>query len=134
MSAAVTVLVPARGDAAFLAVALASLRLQTLAEWQAVVVAVGEAARAAAQTAIGGDSRMRIVDVGEATELEALARTARDVRSEFACVLDGDDALEPDALAQLHAMLAAHPAAGMAYGRHVLVDAGGRMLGPGPLC
>ena len=49
-------------------------------------------------------------------------------------VLGGDDLLEPDALATLLAVLREWPDAGMAYGRHVLVDAGGRVLGPGPLC
>ena len=48
--------------------------------------------------------------------------------------LDGDDALEPTAFAALMDALAEHPAAGMAYSRHVLIDANGGVLGPGPLC
>ena len=54
--------------------------------------------------------------------------------SEFLCVLDGDDALEPTAFAALLGALSADDTAGMAYSRHVLIDANDRVLGPGPLC
>ena len=134
MTPAITVLVPARGTAGFLPIALASLRLQSFADWQALVVPVGDAAREMAREAIDGDPRMRVAGDAGLPELEALAQAAESVGSEFLCVLDGDDALEHGALALLHAELLAHPEAGLAYSRHVLVDTGGRALGPGPLC
>ena len=68
------------------------------------------------------------------TEADALAHAAASIDTEFVCVLDGDDVLEPGAFATLLDALRADPAAGMAYSRHVLVDANDRMLGPGPLC
>jgi hypothetical protein len=68
------------------------------------------------------------------TEADALAQAASTADTGFLCVLDGNDALEPGAFAALLDALAAEPAAGMAYSRHVLVDANNRVLGPGPLC
>lgn len=133
MSAAITVLVPVRGQAAFLGSALGSLRAQGFDRWQALLLASGDSARDRAMQLAAGDARMRVVDAG-ASELHALAHTGDAVETEFLCVLDGDDMLDVGALASLHAALAAAPDAGMAYSRHVLADAAGRVLGPGPLC
>lgn len=135
MSAATTcVLVPVRGEAAFLAPALASLRAQAHPDWRALLVATGDAANATAAREAATDARMQAVDAGDGSEIEALAQAAAGIDDGFLCVLDGDDLLDPRALALLHAALAAQPGAGMAYSRHVLVDTGGRVLGPGPLC
>lgn len=133
MSAAITVLVPVRGGAAFLGAALDSLCAQTLGDWRAVLCPVGDAASAAASKLAWGDARFRVA-APQASDIDALASAAAAVDTECLCVLDGDDALEPRALALLHAALAGAPDAGMAYSRHRLVDAGGRVLGPGPLC
>ncbi len=133
MSAAVTVLVPVRGEAAFLGTALDSLRAQAFSDWRAVLCPVGEATAAEALRHAGKDPRL-CVAAPVAGDVEALARAASVVETPTLCVLDGDDALHPQALAQLHAALAAQPAAGMAYSRQVLVDADGKALGSGPLC
>lgn len=133
MSTATTVLVPARGEATFLASALGSLRAQGFDRWQALLLASGDAARDRSMQLAAGDARMRVLDAG-ALEPQALAIAADAVDTPFLCVLDGDDMLDAGALASLHAALAASPDAGMAYSRHVLADAAGRVLGPGPLC
>ena len=133
MSAAITVLVPVRGQGAFLASALGSLRAQGFDRWQALLLASGDNACDRAMQLAAGDARTRVVDAG-ALELQALAIAADAVDTPFLCVLDGDDMLDAGALASLHAALAAAPDAGMAYSRHVLADATGRILGPGPLC
>ncbi len=67
-------------------------------------------------------------------EADALAHAANASDAEFICVLDGDDVLEPTAFAALLEALRADMAVGLAYSRHVLIDAGGHVLGPGPLC
>ena len=133
MTVPVSVLLPLRSDAPFLAQALTSLRAQTFAEWRCVLCPVGGAAAALAASVAAAEARCEVAPAG-VTEAAALALGAHAVDSEFLCVLDPSDALAPTALAQLHAALAARPDVGMAYSRHVLMDASGRVLGPGPLC
>ena len=127
-------LVPVRGDAPFLAAALHSLRAQTFIDWQATLCPLDANARDIAMRAIDGDARMQIADTSDMAEASALAHAADTNACELLCVLDGDDTLEPTAFAALMDALAEHPAAGMAYSRHVLIDANGGVLGPGPLC
>lgn len=131
---AITVLVPIRSDAAFLPAALDSLRAQSMAQWCALLCPISEAARAAASRQAASDPRMHIAGTQALAESDVLANAAATFESEFLCVLDGNDLLEPAALATLLQALRTDPAAGMAYSRHVLIDANGGTLGPGPLC
>lgn len=131
---AITVIVPIRGDAPFLPAALDSLRAQSTDDWTALLCPIGEAAHAAACTQAASDPRMYIADTQALGEADALAHVAANVSSEFLGVLDGDDLLEPTALATLLNVLRNDPEAGMAYSRHVLADVNGAVLGPGPLC
>ena len=129
----VSILIPVRGAATFLPDALASLRAQAAVAWEGILVGI-DTDPAALQAAAASDPRLRVLAHAAATEAEALHAAALQAHGEVLGVLDGDDLLEPDALATLLAVLREWPDAGMAYGRHVLVDAGGRVLGPGPLC
>ena len=131
MSAApmISILLPVRGEAAFLAQAIDSLRAQSFTDWEALVCAVDGARLPAFD-----DPRLRVVDTGATTDAAALALASGDARGAFLCVVDGDDQLEPQAFAALLAAFDAQPAAGMAYSRHVLIDAGGNVIAPGPLC
>lgn len=130
----ITVLVPIRSDAAFLQAALDSLRAQSMDDWTALLCPLGDAAQAAASTQAAADPHMHIAGTQALAESDVLAHAAASVESEFLCVLDGDDLLESTALALLLDALQSNPAAGMAYSRHVLIDANGGALGPGPLC
>ena len=132
MSAAITVLVPVRGAGIYLQAALDTLHAQGFRDWQAWLCPRDDGVQAALAHA-GDDPRIRVA-APAASDAAAIALAAAGVDTLFLCVLDGDDALEPTALAELFALLQAHPDAGMAYSRHVLVDAQGRMLAPGPLC
>lgn len=134
MTATIGVLVPVRGDAAFLGAALDSLRSQTVVDWVALLCPIGDAAAVVVAHHAGEDPRMRVAATQRLAEGEALAEAAASIETEFLCVLDGDDMLEPTAFAMLLEALRGDPSAGMAYSRHVLVDANGRVLGPGPLC
>jgi hypothetical protein len=129
MSASICVLVPVHGEAKFLGNALASLCAQTFTDWQAVVCPIG----AAHCSPMHSDSRIQQA-APQASMEAALAHASAHCSSPYLCVLEGDDALDARALAQLHACLHAQPDAGMAYSQHVLLDASGRVLGPGPLC
>ena len=128
------VLVPVRGDARLLAVALDSLRAQSFAEWQATLCPLDDAAHAVALASIAAEPRLQVATTVGMSEADALAQAASASTAAFICVLDGDDALEPGAFSALLDALATDPAIGMAYSRHVLVDANNRVLGPGPLC
>ena len=128
------VLVPVRGDARFLGTALDSLRTQAFTDWQAALCPLDDAAHAIAMSSIAVDPRLQVAATVGMTEADALAHAASTSKAGFLCVLDGDDALEPGAFGPLLDALAADPAAGMAYSRHVLVDVNNRVLGPGPLC
>ena len=128
------VLLPVRGDARFLATALESLRAQAFTDWQAMLCPLDAAAHAAAVASIANDPRLQVAETVGMTEADALAHAASASSAGFVCVLDGDDALEPGAFGPLLDALATEPAIGMAYSRHVLIDANNRVLGPGPLC
>lgn len=128
------VVVPVRGDAAFLAAALDSLRAQAFPDWRATLCPLCDDAHAAATRALVGDARLHVAATAGMREADALAMAADAGDAAFVCVLDGDDALEPGAFGALLQALAQHPEAGMAYSRHVLVDANDRVLAPGPLC
>ncbi|HSD17290.1 MAG TPA: hypothetical protein VLC71_08550 [Thermomonas sp.] len=128
------VLVPARGDARFLATALDSLRAQAFTAWQATLCPLDAAANAVAVECAGADQRLQVAGTVGMAEADALALAASTSSAAFLCVLDGDDALAPGAFGTLLDALATDPAIGMAYSRHVLVDANSRVLGPGPLC
>ena len=129
----VSILIPVRGAAAFFADALASLRAQAAVAWEGILVGI-DTDPAALQAAAAADPRLRVLAHAAATEAEALHAAALQARSEVLGVLDGDDLLEPDALTALRDALLAAPDAGMAYGRHTLIDAAGKPLGAGPLC
>lgn len=129
MSAAIHVLVPVRGEARFLDTALASLQAQTFTDWQALLCPVG----AVRVSGVHADARIRMA-AAQARDADALQHAAASASTPYMCVLDGDDALDRQALARLHASLQDNPDAGMAYSRHVLIDAQGHVLGPGPLC
>jgi glycosyltransferase involved in cell wall biosynthesis len=130
----ITVLLPIHGGATFLPEALDSLRAQSMQDWLALLCPVGAAAHAAASIQARTDPRVSIADTQGLDEADTLANAAGVLETPCLCVLDADDVLEPTALATLLEALRADPAAGMAYSRHVLVDANGRTLGPGPLC
>lgn len=133
MNAAVAVLMPVRGAAPFLAAALHSLRAQTLHDWVCLLCPLDAQAEAAVTAQLGQDTRI-VRGLGCADEAEALAQNAATITAPLLCVLDGNDVLHPQALTLLSAALLEHPAAGVSYSRHVLIDANGRVLGPGPLC
>ena len=64
MIASITVLVPVRGQATFLADAIASLRAQTCTDWQALLLTCDDATLHAANTHIDGDVRMQVMQAG----------------------------------------------------------------------
>ncbi|HEX8199412.1 MAG TPA: glycosyltransferase family 2 protein, partial [Isosphaeraceae bacterium] len=113
----VSVLMPTFEQAAFVPRALDSLRAQTLAEWELIVV--DDASKDGTRDAIApflADTRIRYYLNGRNRGLgvalnQALARA----RADYVAYLPSDDVYHADHLATLIAVLDAHPAAVLAY-------------------
>jgi glycosyltransferase involved in cell wall biosynthesis len=111
-----------RSPAAYFTEAIASVRAQSMPDWELVIVldaATPECAEIARQAAFEDPSR--IIVVGETGTAPRGASAARNLgiaiaRAGQLAFLDADDMFEPDALRVRSAMLAAHPGAGMVYG------------------
>ncbi|GAB1378599.1 glycosyltransferase family 2 protein [Pararhodobacter aggregans] len=103
----ITVIVAVHEVAAEVAQAIASLRAQTLADFEALVVDDGStdgSGRIAAE-AFAGDARFRLL-VQPNRGLSAARNAGLDqARGVFVSFLDGDDALAPDFLRSLHAAM-----------------------------
>src|SRR3954468_22011370 len=128
----VSVIVPAHDAEATLGETLASLRAQTLADLEAIVVddASADGTRALAAEAAAGDARLRLLAL-PANLGAAAARNAglREARGRWVLCLAADARIDPDPLAGLVAAAEADPDADGAFGgyRHATDD--GRLGG-----
>ena len=131
----VSVVVPTRNRARLLPRALHSVRAQTFADLEIVVVDAHSGDDTPAVLTAFGDDRLRTVALprhgGQSAALNTgIARA----RADYLAFLDDDDEWLPDKLARQVARLDAAPAAvGLVYGWHDRVDRdGGRRSGPRP--
>jgi len=125
---AVSVCVPARNHAAFIAEAVAG----ALREDVDLEVLVGDDASCdgtGAAAAAAGDARVRVLrsdlPSGVAATRDRLRAAAR---GHYLAWLDADDVYEPGGLARQVARLDAEPRVGLVHGRAGLIDAAGRPL------
>jgi glycosyltransferase involved in cell wall biosynthesis len=97
----VSVLLPARDEAPYLAESLASLSAQTFEDFEAIVVddgsTDGSAGIAEAHAAV--DRRFRVVRQAPAGLVAALERARTGARGEYVARMDGDDVALPERLA-----------------------------------
>ena len=106
------VIVPAYGVAHLLGEALASLQAQTLTAWECVVIDDGAPDDVAAAVApYLSDPRIRFVATANHGVSAARNRAIAESTAPYIALLDGDDLLRPDYLAQTVAVLDADPAA-----------------------
>ncbi|MGN6473725.1 MAG: glycosyltransferase family 2 protein, partial [Mycobacteriales bacterium] len=130
---AVTVVIPTRNRSALLTRAVASVRNQTLTDWQLILV--DDASTDDTWEWISAQDDPRIVGhrITEWSERSA-ARNAGLARVEapYVLFLDDDDELRADALAVLSAALDDTPAASVAVGSVHFVDPSGRGTPPMP--
>lgn len=107
----VSIVLPFHNAAATLPACLASLRAQSLGDWELLAIDDGstdggaEIARAAGRA----DPRIRLVQPGRVGIVEALRLGCADARAPFLARMDADDTARPDRLAAQLALLAAHP-------------------------
>jgi hypothetical protein len=107
------VIVPAYGVADFLGEALSSVRAQSFADWEVVVVDDGDTSRAASAFApFRRDPRMRLLQTDNAGLPAARNRAVAAARADVIALLDGDDLYEPDYLARMLQALEEDPALG----------------------
>jgi|CXWL01.1.fsa_nt_gi hypothetical protein len=123
---AVSVLVPAFNDAAYLEAALASISRQSFASFEVIVAddASGDETAALAAAWAARDARFRLVrnDVNLGMT-ENWNRALREAQAPLVFKLDADDALELEALARLEAAFATTPGLRFAACRAVECDA-----------
>ncbi|EKS67488.1 MULTISPECIES: glycosyltransferase family 2 protein [Caballeronia] len=98
----VTVVMPAFNAQAFIGEAIASIRAQTLEDWELIVVDDGSIDQtfAVAQQAAGDDSRVRLIRFGRNEGISAASNAGFDAaRGEFIARIDSDDRALPTRLA-----------------------------------
>ncbi len=129
---AVSVIMPARNAAAFVAEAIASIRAQTFRDWEAIIVDDGSTDGTAAilEELARQDPRLVCIRLDAATggTGAAAARNAalRRARGRYIAFLDADDLWYPQKLARQMALFRA--GAGMVYASYRRIDAKGRHL------
>jgi teichuronic acid biosynthesis glycosyltransferase TuaG len=130
MKPLVSVIMPCLNGRAFLAQAIESVRAQTLADWELLIIDDGSADGSQGLAAEYAARDARIVPLATAGRCGAAAARnlgLRAARGRFVAFLDCDDWWSPAKLrTQLDAMLAAHAA--FCAGTYVVCDAGGRPI------
>jgi len=104
---AVSILMPVRNEERYLCQAIASIRRQTMVNWELVAVDDGstDATAAILDAATADDSRIRVLRNPERGLVAALNHGLRDCRAPLVARMDGDDISHPGRLAnQLRVM------------------------------
>ncbi|MBE2212560.1 MAG: glycosyltransferase [Opitutaceae bacterium] len=116
MTPHLSVVMPVWNAAETVAAAVASVRAQTLAPWELIVVDDGsdDATADAVEQASVGDARIRLLRRGHAGIVAALSAGLSDARAPLIARMDADDVMHPDRLAAQIALLDARPEVGVA--------------------
>ena len=127
MAPPVTILLPVRDGAAFLAAAVRSIQAQTLAEFE--LLAVDDGSTDATQAILTGfaaeDPRVRVLRQPAMGLVAALNRGLAEARAPLVARMDADDLARPDRLARQVAALHATPAAALVGSAFQVIDADG---------
>lgn len=111
----VSVLMAVRDGGSYLSEALASIRAQSLREWELVAVDDGSTDGTAAELAdaAGSDARIRVFRQERLGLVAALNRAATEARAEYFARMDADDRAHPERLERQVAFLEKHPEVGV---------------------
>ena len=126
--AEVSVVIAAYNQASWLAQAIDSVRAQTFADWELVIVDDGSTDDTPAVVARAEDARIVYVRQARAERAAARNRGIAASTGRLVAFLDADDLWRPEKLARQVAALAADPAAGLCYTIARFIDAAGRPL------
>jgi glycosyltransferase involved in cell wall biosynthesis len=127
----VSVVLPVRDGAEFLAVAAESILGQTLSNLELLIIDDGsqDATPAMLDRLAASDQRIRVLRQAPLGVTAALNRGLGEAKATFVARMDADDIAAPERLARQHAALNAHPnAAAIGSGCRV-IDRDGRLLG-----
>ena len=102
---------PVRNEAATLEECLASIRAQTLADWELVAVDDGsdDATPALLRAAAEADARVRVLSPGRVGLVAALNLGVQAARADLMARMDADDRMHPERLRAQHDFLGEHP-------------------------
>lgn len=113
---AVSIVLPFRDEAAYLPGCLASIRAQTLDDWELLAVDDGsmDASAALVRAAAEEDERIRLLQPGRVGLVAALNRGIAEARAPLVARMDADDVMDADRLRAQAAWMDAHPEIGLA--------------------
>src|SRR6267378_216396 len=131
LTPAIAAVIPAYNASRFINEAIDSVRAQTIAQWECVIVDDGSTDDTPSRLAAYRDSRIRSVRQDNSGECAARARGISLTRAPKIVFLDADDRLYPDTLARYVSFLDNHSAVGVAYGERTLINEEGRRVGFG---
>jgi glycosyltransferase involved in cell wall biosynthesis len=117
-----SVVIPAYNAAETLAEAVDSVLAQTLQDFEIIVVDDGSSDDTAAVAASFEDQRVRLYSQPNAGPSAARNRGIAHATGEYVSLLDSDDLLLPDYLAEMSQALEEHPQAGFAYTHAFTLD------------
>jgi len=108
---AVSVVLPFRNEAAYLAECLASIRAQTLRDWELLAIDDGsdDDSPAIVSSFAAHDGRVRLLRPGRVGLVAALNLGLARARAPLLARMDADDLMHPDRLRAQHEHLHAHP-------------------------
>jgi glycosyltransferase involved in cell wall biosynthesis len=112
---AVSVLLPFRDAADTLAEAIQSIRTQTFADWELLLVDDGsrDDSQAIAKQCATEDGRLRVLSIDSGGIVEALRLAAREARGQYLARMDADDVSMPERLARQVRLMESDPCLGM---------------------
>lgn len=125
----VSVVIPTRNRSALLFEAVESIRAQTSASWEVVIVddASDDGSCGEARAFVRDDRRLRLVALDTRSERSTARNTGLEhVAGRFVLFLDDDDRLLPEALSRLAAALDRHRDAAVAIGARRMFDEQGQ--------
>jgi len=132
----VSVLMPVRNGQATLDLALRSIRGQTYANWELLLIDDGSSDRSVAIARALGDARIRVFEDGQWLGLAPRLNEGIDAaQGRYIARLDADDVAYPERLAAQVDFLEKHPSVDLLGSSAVVFDDAGRALGrfPAPI-
>lgn len=124
----VSVVIPVYNRVGLLRHTIRSVRAQSLADWELILVDDGSTEDVAALASSFGDERIRVIRQENLGSAAARNRGLRGARGALLVCLDSDDLWAPAFLAEAVAALRAHPSRDAAYALVEAVDGDGRSI------
>jgi glycosyltransferase involved in cell wall biosynthesis len=131
MTPAVSVIMPARNGAEWLAVAVASVRAQEFGDFEFLIVDDGSADGTAAMLSgfAAADPRIRLIRQPPQGIVVALNNAIAQARAQYLARLDADDRARPDRLGKQFAFMQAHREIGLIGTFAERIDTAGNVVG-----